>query len=89
VSCRWLVGATPSQIKGHTLFFEIVGVMAHLPCYLTTPGGLTLLTCGLGPPFTLSEVLHDLGGKKAEAPSMPRIIPGVGFKLSLRFSSMV
>jgi hypothetical protein len=33
--------------------------------------------------------LHGLDGKKAKAPSMPRIIPAVGSESSLRFSSVV
>jgi hypothetical protein len=31
------------------ILLEIMGVMAHHPCCLTTLGGSTLLMCGLGP----------------------------------------
>jgi hypothetical protein len=63
--------------------------MARLPCYLATPGGLTLLTCGLSLPFAVSGALHGLGSEKAEAPSTSHIIPGVGSESSLWFSSVV
>jgi hypothetical protein len=35
--------------QGPRVPLKIVGVMTCLPCYLTTMGGLTLWTCGLGP----------------------------------------
>jgi hypothetical protein len=44
---------------------------------------LIFFMCGLGPPFAVSGVLHNFGGEKAEAPSMPDIIPGVGSQPSL------
>jgi hypothetical protein len=31
------------------ILFKVMGVMARLPCCLTTPSGSTLLTCGLAP----------------------------------------
>jgi hypothetical protein len=34
-------------------------------------------------PFTVSEALHDLGGKKAEAPGTPCIFLGAASELSL------
>jgi hypothetical protein len=43
----------------------------------------------LSPPFAVSGALHGMGGEKVKAPSMPRIIPGVGFEPSLWFSSAV
>jgi hypothetical protein len=62
-----------------------MGMMACLPCYLTTPGRLKLLMCGLSPPFAVNGALHGLGGEKAEAPSTPRIISGVGFEPHFSF----
>jgi hypothetical protein len=40
-------------------------------------------------PFTVSGVLHDSDRGKVEAPSTPRIIPVMGSKMPLQFSSMV
>jgi hypothetical protein len=41
------------------------------------------------PPLTASGALRGLDGEKVEASSMPCIISGMGFKLPLRFSSIV
>jgi hypothetical protein len=41
------------------------------------------------PPLAASGALRSLDGKKAEAPSKPRIIPGVGSERLPQFSSMV
>jgi hypothetical protein len=35
--------------QGACVLLEIMGVMAHLPCYLAALGGSTLWTYGLGP----------------------------------------
>jgi hypothetical protein len=75
--------------KGHTLFFEIMGTMDRLTCYLAMLGGLTLLTCRLSPPFAMSGAVYGLGGEKAETPSTLHIMPGVASELSLWFSSVV
>jgi hypothetical protein len=40
-------------------------------------------------PIVMSGPLHGLDGEKAEAPSTPHIIPGVGFEPSFHFSFMV
>jgi hypothetical protein len=40
-------------------------------------------------PFAVSGALHSLDSEKAEAPSTPRIIPVMGSKMSLQFSSTV
>jgi hypothetical protein len=40
-------------------------------------------------PFIVSGALHGLDGEKAKVPGTPRIIPSVGSKPSLWFSSMV
>jgi hypothetical protein len=72
----------------HTLL-EVIGMMARLPWCLATLGGSTLLTCGLSPPsppLTMSGALCGLDGVKAEAPSTPCTIPGMGFEQSLQFS---
>jgi hypothetical protein len=64
-------------------------VVAHLPCCLTTLGGSTLLTCGFDPLLAVSGALRGLHCKKAEVPSTPCIILGMGSEQSLLFSSMV
>jgi hypothetical protein len=46
VSYRRLVGIEVQ--RPHTLF-EVVGMMARLPCYPATLGRLALLTCGPSP----------------------------------------
>jgi hypothetical protein len=40
-------------------------------------------------PFVACGTLHGSDGEKAEAPSTPRIIPGMGSKSSLWLSFMV
>jgi hypothetical protein len=89
-SCR-VVGLLGYFIgeRRHTFFFEVVGMMAHLPCYLIVSGGFDTVGTWTRSPLAVSEALHGLGGKKAEVPSTPRINPGVGSEPSLWFSCTV
>jgi hypothetical protein len=75
--CRW--GYSVEEQRPH-LLLKIVGMTAHFPCYLATPGGSTLLTCG---------ALPGLDGEKAEVPSTPRTILDVGSEWLFRFSLTV
>jgi hypothetical protein len=70
--------------RPHTIF-EVMGVMAHLPCYPAMQGGLALLMCGPVPTHS-KGVLCVFGGERAEAPSTPRTIPGMDFERLLQFS---
>jgi hypothetical protein len=48
------------------ILLEVMVVMSHHSHHFAMLGGLTLLMCGLHPPFTLSEAQHHLFGKKGQ-----------------------
>jgi hypothetical protein len=68
--------------------FKVIGMMDHHPCCLATLVGLTLLHAGSVPIRSEWDV-HGSNGEKAKAPSTPCIIPVMGSKMPLQFSSMV
>jgi hypothetical protein len=74
--------------QGPQILLEIVGVMACLPCCLTTLG-VDVVDVQAQSPLAVSGALCDLDGKKAEALSTPCFIPGVGSERPFQFSPMV
>jgi hypothetical protein len=59
------------------------GSPSSLPCHA---GRIIVVDTWARSPLTMSGALHDMDGKKAEAPSTPRTVPGVDYEWPLQFS---
>jgi hypothetical protein len=93
-SCRvgphhWLVGIPLLTEQKNTRSFNSHGHDGSPSLLPHLVGWIDVIVVWVWPPFTVSGALHGLDGEKAEMPSTPHIIPGVGYELSLQFSSMV
>jgi hypothetical protein len=76
VLCHSLVEISPSGTTGNTRPFHSCGHdgLSSLLCRLV--GWIDVIVLRAQPPFTVSEALHGLDGKKTKATNTPNIIPG-------------
>jgi hypothetical protein len=72
------------------IFFEVVGVMAHLPSLMPRHARrISIVDVWARSPCAVRGELNGLDGKKVEAPCIPRTISGMGSKWSLQFFSKI
>jgi hypothetical protein len=83
--CHWLVGITPLKNKGHTLFSKLWH--DDSPSLLPRHAGqIDVVDMLAQSSLAMSGVLCGLDGEKAEVPSTPCTILGMGFKPPLQYS---